>query len=610
MSNERGPAYLESVYLFGTPGRDHRLAPGPRRRRRRVLLPAHDDARSRPSSSTGSTRSSPTSPSRRRRGPSAARRRRGRGGAPPRRWGDRRRDPARRAAGQAAPPAALAGHARRRVRRGGHRRPLRPAGAGARRRRGRRRGGARSRLARARRHGALQAGGGRAVRRGRGRRARRSARSTTSPATADGRLVGFNTDAPGFRAGRRARAGPAARRRSRSSWPAPAARRTRSCTPASSSGAARVTVGNRTAAHGRGDARAVLDGRRPAPGRGGPRRSGVSGSDHERPTSRSTRRRSGCSSRGSTIPVERLPAHATVFDLVYVPAETPLLRGGAGTRAAGGQRLGDADRAGGHRVRALDRRRRDGGRDARGRRAAPRRPHRDRLSMRYATIAEPSGLRVAVVVGETAFPLDPGLTMAEVVAGEGRPGPPSACGRARRWRTSRSVRQSRSRGRSTPSGSTTTARAPRRDPERPLSTARRASAVGGTGRDASPGIARSPTTSTPRCELGVVIGRPARDSRPDAALDHVLGYTIVNDVSSRDEWLDGDQWLLGKSMPGFCPGRTLDRHRRRARPDRPPARLHDQRRADPGRPAPRTCGSRSPRSSRTSAATSRSAPAT
>ena len=34
---------------------------------------------------------------------------------------------------------------------------------------------------------------------------------------------------------------------------------------------------------------------------------------------------------------------------------------------------------------------------------------------------------------------------------------------------------------------------------------------------------------------------------------HVFGYTIVNDVSSRDPWLDGDQWLLGKSMPGFCP---------------------------------------------------------
>ncbi|HEV8282108.1 MAG TPA: fumarylacetoacetate hydrolase family protein [Candidatus Limnocylindrales bacterium] len=44
-------------------------------------------------------------------------------------------------------------------------------------------------------------------------------------------------------------------------------------------------------------------------------------------------------------------------------------------------------------------------------------------------------------------------------------------------------------------------------------------------------------------ELGVVVG----------ADGGVFGYTIVNDVSSRDPWLDGDQWLLGKSMPGFCP---------------------------------------------------------
>ncbi len=45
------------------------------------------------------------------------------------------------------------------------------------------------------------------------------------------------------------------------------------------------------------------------------------------------------------------------------------------------------------------------------------------------------------------------------------------------------------------------------------------------------------------CELGVVVGGDGS----------ALGYTIVNDVTSRDPWLDGDQWLLGKSMPGFCP---------------------------------------------------------
>lgn len=54
-------------------------------------------------------------------------------------------------------------------------------------------------------------------------------------------------------------------------------------------------------------------------------------------------------------------------------------------------------------------------------------------------------------------------------------------------------------------------------------------------------------------ELGVVIGEPAWRVAPRDALRHVLGYTCINDVSSRDPWLDGDQWLLGKSMPGFCP---------------------------------------------------------
>jgi 2-keto-4-pentenoate hydratase/2-oxohepta-3-ene-1,7-dioic acid hydratase in catechol pathway len=54
-------------------------------------------------------------------------------------------------------------------------------------------------------------------------------------------------------------------------------------------------------------------------------------------------------------------------------------------------------------------------------------------------------------------------------------------------------------------------------------------------------------------ELGVVIGSEAWNIPPGEELRHVLGFTIVNDVSSRDPWLDGDQWLLGKSMPGFCP---------------------------------------------------------
>lgn len=54
-------------------------------------------------------------------------------------------------------------------------------------------------------------------------------------------------------------------------------------------------------------------------------------------------------------------------------------------------------------------------------------------------------------------------------------------------------------------------------------------------------------------ELGVVIGVPAFRVDAADAMDHVFGYTCINDVSSRDPWLDGDQWLFGKSLPGFCP---------------------------------------------------------
>jgi 2-keto-4-pentenoate hydratase/2-oxohepta-3-ene-1,7-dioic acid hydratase in catechol pathway len=55
------------------------------------------------------------------------------------------------------------------------------------------------------------------------------------------------------------------------------------------------------------------------------------------------------------------------------------------------------------------------------------------------------------------------------------------------------------------------------------------------------------------CELGVVIGPGAFDVSAANAMAHVFGYTIIDDISSRDPWLDGDQWLIGKSMPGFCP---------------------------------------------------------
>jgi len=54
-------------------------------------------------------------------------------------------------------------------------------------------------------------------------------------------------------------------------------------------------------------------------------------------------------------------------------------------------------------------------------------------------------------------------------------------------------------------------------------------------------------------ELAVVIGRRAHDVTEDAALDHVAGYTMFNDVSARDYQGRGSQWLLGKSFDTFGP---------------------------------------------------------
>ena len=54
-------------------------------------------------------------------------------------------------------------------------------------------------------------------------------------------------------------------------------------------------------------------------------------------------------------------------------------------------------------------------------------------------------------------------------------------------------------------------------------------------------------------ELAVVIGRTARRVPPDAALDHVFGYTCLNDVSARDLQFGDGQWIRGKSLDTFCP---------------------------------------------------------
>jgi 2-keto-4-pentenoate hydratase/2-oxohepta-3-ene-1, 7-dioic acid hydratase (catechol pathway) len=55
-------------------------------------------------------------------------------------------------------------------------------------------------------------------------------------------------------------------------------------------------------------------------------------------------------------------------------------------------------------------------------------------------------------------------------------------------------------------------------------------------------------------ELGVVIGSTARNVSREAALNHVAGYCVVNDVSEREFQIErGGTWDKGKGCDTFCP---------------------------------------------------------
>jgi 2-keto-4-pentenoate hydratase/2-oxohepta-3-ene-1,7-dioic acid hydratase in catechol pathway len=54
-------------------------------------------------------------------------------------------------------------------------------------------------------------------------------------------------------------------------------------------------------------------------------------------------------------------------------------------------------------------------------------------------------------------------------------------------------------------------------------------------------------------ELGVIIGKRAKDVIQDNVLEYIFGYTIINDVSARDIQFSDKQWVRGKSIDTFCP---------------------------------------------------------
>lgn len=74
--------------------------------------------------------------------------------------------------------------------------------------------------------------------------------------------------------------------------------------------------------------------------------------------------------------------------------------------------------------------------------------------------------------------------------------------------------------------------------------------------------AHEETTTWPRtlsesidyeAELGVIVGRAAKDVAAEDALSHVWGYTVVNDITARDIQFSEAQWSRCKSFDGFTP---------------------------------------------------------
>ena len=54
-------------------------------------------------------------------------------------------------------------------------------------------------------------------------------------------------------------------------------------------------------------------------------------------------------------------------------------------------------------------------------------------------------------------------------------------------------------------------------------------------------------------ELAVIIGKSGQRIAKENALEHVFGYSIINDVSARDTQKRHKQFFVGKSFTGACP---------------------------------------------------------
>ncbi|MER6202194.1 fumarylacetoacetate hydrolase family protein [Streptomyces sp. NPDC001586] len=88
-------------------------------------------------------------------------------------------------------------------------------------------------------------------------------------------------------------------------------------------------------------------------------------------------------------------------------------------------------------------------------------------------------------------------------------------------------------------------------PSRPVLFSKPATAVTGPGQP----ILHNADLTTQldwECELAVVIGRAAFRVSEEEAYDHIFGFSIVNDISARDQRRSG-QWFFSKGQDSYAP---------------------------------------------------------
>ena len=120
---------------------------------------------------------------------------------------------------------------------------------------------------------------------------------------------------------------------------------------------------------------------------------------------------------------------------------------------------------------------------------------------------------------------------------------------------------------------TTTPRRPtRRSAARSRSSSSRPPTASSVPTSRSCSTSGSRRSSTARSSLAIVIGKAGRFIPVERALEHVFGYTIVNDVTARDRQVrrtpEGMTWYelgSGKAFDSERAARALHRHRRRDR---------------------------------------------